>query len=87
MQWPVRNVETHVTYKNIFCAICNGVNITKSIEVQSPEAIDYNYISYQKVSISVVEWWPVRLLCPELEIRKYLNNLPTHEKLIELATK
>ena len=87
-RWPVRNIETHVSYKNFFCAICNGVNVTKSLETLSNVTAELrNNTDQQPDRISILEWWPARVFCPEQEIEQYLHNQPGHEKLIQLVDK
>ena len=81
-RWPVRGVTNHLVYKNIYCAMCNGINPYNRVNFSHQ-----NWIGSDKKrnGISpVVEWYPAKIECAESAIDSYLTNEPTHKKLIDL---
>ena len=81
--WPVDGALNRLTYKNVYCAMCNGVDVTNNLD-----AVGYKIVPiYDKKifrRVVSVEWWPAKVFCPPLEIEQYLNYTPKHEHLITL---
>ena len=80
--WPVDGALNRLTYKNVYCAMCNGVDVTNNLDAVGYKMLaTYDNEIWRVVS---VEWWPAKVFCPPLEIERYLNNTPKHDHLITL---
>ena len=80
--WPVDGVLNRLTYKNVYCAMCNGVDVTNNLDAVGYKMLaTYDNEIWRVVS---VEWWPAKIFGTPLEIERYLNNTPKHDQLIML---
>ena len=51
--WLVSSTVTHITYKNVFCAVCNGdINHTQVIQGVVPLSFWNNHIKCQNETLS-----------------------------------
>ena len=72
----------HLSYKNIFCAVCNGVDVATPLDLSANgSGITYNGADPPS-DLTPVAWWPAKVFCSQYYIDRYLNNTPSHEQLI-----
>ena len=71
---------TQLTYRNVYCALCHGVDPTASIDLHEK----YNYD--QNLTVSSLQWWTVKVECDRPAIIEYLENQPDHDKLMSLVS-
>ena len=81
-RWPVRGVTNHLIYKNIYCAMCNGIDPQQDLNLTKFEW--YVDEDLPNRTMHQVEWWPAKIHCPLSEIEAYRDNQPTHTKLTKL---
>ena len=83
-----------LTYKNIFCALCNGISTSLNHKKPAEQPwykyhIDFGYIDsvtrYIDETVDVIEWLPVELRCDRDKIEYYVQNKPTHSALMDLV--
>ncbi|XP_067950274.1 uncharacterized protein [Watersipora subatra] len=84
-KWPLRERVNHLVYKNIYCAMCNGVDPYDEFDLQAQNWVDGS--DERNSSISKVEWWPAKIECPKDSIQSYLEDSPDHQKLIAFITR
>ena len=89
-RWPVRGVINRLMYKNIYCALCNGVSANLDHQ-RGTEDPWYEYITaygdwpdYDETMVDIVEWLPAIVRCPNHTIQHYVENKPMHSKMISL---
>lgn len=77
----MRGTANHLIYKNVYCAICNGVDPLTKIDLR-----DQNWVGSgsKRRQISTMEWWPGKIECTSSAIETYLDDNPDHEKLLDL---
>ncbi|XP_067950286.1 uncharacterized protein [Watersipora subatra] len=80
-RWPVRGKVNHLVYKNIYCAICNGVDPYDELDLQAQTF--HGNLDDGGSLVSRVEWWPAKIECPKDSIEKYLEDSPNHQKLVD----
>ena len=76
--WPVFEILHQIAYKNVYCAICNDVNVTSKL---IPYLMSPDPPSNEMEEIASVDWWPVKVFCHPPDIGHYLNNVPDHVHL------
>jgi len=82
-RWPVRGLVNHLTYKNVFCAMCNGIDPQASVRFSDQMWFgDPNKIND---SVSTMEWWPAKVECDAEAIEEYLSSDTDHKRLITLV--
>jgi len=73
----------HLIYKNVFCALCNGIDPQASVRFLDqiwfgdPNKIDD--------SVRTIEWWPAKVKCGAKAIEEYLSSNTNHKSLIALV--
>lgn len=81
-RWPLRGAVNHLSYKNIFCAVCNGVDVATPLDLTANgSGIKYNGADPPS-DLTPVAWWSAKVLCPQYYIDRYLNNTSNHEHFI-----
>ena len=84
-KWPLRGLTNHLSYKNIYCAICNGVDPYYEMNLYDQEWIGSE--ETRNSSIPAVEWWPAEINCSSDAIEEYLRYEPSHTDLINLISR
>ncbi|KAF6017224.1 hypothetical protein EB796_024465 [Bugula neritina] len=84
-RWPVRGVLNELSYKNIYCAMCNGILPQSSFYLQNVWwNIGEGFRQHINDTVNKVEWWPAQVHCDAESATDYIENFPTHSKLMEL---
>ena len=76
--WPLTSTVNQLAYKNVYCAMCHGLDPTKDINLQD------TYPEEQNITIPAVEWWASKIKCDLKSITSYLERQPDHTKLMRL---
>ena len=81
-RWPLRGTVNHLSYKNVFCAVCNGVDVATPLDLTANvSGIIYNGADPPS-DLTPVAWWTAKVFCSQYYIDRYLNNTPSHGQLI-----
>ena len=99
-KWPVRGVVNRLLYKSIYCALCNGIseNLRHKMQVNTPwfefsstvEKVTMSAWSFEPTTetynetTDIVEWLPATVRCDDDKVQDYVENKPTHAKLMIL---
>lgn len=76
--WPVSSTTTQLAYRNVYCAMCHGLNPLVKTDFKGTFH-EHNY-----ADIRSVEWWASKVMCDLQSIINYLKDQPGHAKLIQL---
>jgi hypothetical protein len=82
--WPVLGSVNHILYKNVYCAICNGLHPSEQLDVEKYQ--DEGNIFSLPPTIPELDWLTAVVQCPPDDIISYLENKPNHNKLIQLIS-
>ena len=84
-RWPVRGRVNHLVYKNIYCAMCNGVDPYDNVDLQAQTW--FGRSDEINSPIPRVEWWPAKIECPNDSIDSYLEDNPDHTKMVNFIAR
>ncbi|KAF6038340.1 hypothetical protein EB796_003358 [Bugula neritina] len=82
-RWPVRGLVNHLTYKNVFCAMCNGIDPQASVRFS--DQIWFGDPNKINDSVSTMEWWPAKVECSAEAIEEYLCSIKQYLPPLELV--
>lgn len=76
--WPVSSSTTQLAYKNVYCAMCHGLNPAAMVNLTE------TFHSQIHTDIASVDWWVGKVVCELESITDYLKDRPDQTKLIQL---